>query len=306
MTSAPPFLNCCLGPSLDSCWEVVIYLKKYDESKGPQKATSKGEVADGKLLDRQGCQTTLQHPDLLEGQWWIPPGEYQTSSKLGETNKVLYLPRIVKKNSNEAQEFLAEEQAIVMFKAALGSLTGGVALYAIVNMALNILRTVLNMAVACINIYEQTVKAWQEEGGLSTASTLVTRATIDITYELALGAWSIMRIPFYAIAFEVALLYTIICPYDGRELVSSIERSWHYPLAPIPKNYAFQPLEVHNGEELDFVETVKRLNSCVFYFFFCYQPLEPLYNNAKYVRLSPYRAPSLSFQDVALPVDSQQ
>jgi hypothetical protein len=292
MSCISPFFG-CLGPSLDSSWEVEIYLKKA-EGLTPSKMHLDEQVIDAKFLAQKGCKTGLHYPAELEGQWSVPSGDYCTSTVFREESKLLYIPHIVRKNTTEAQEFLAEEQAIVMFKAALAGLTGGVALYATVNIASNLLKTILNTAAACVRIYDQTIQAWNDQGCFAAISTLVTRAVIDITYALAAGAWSIARVPFYAIAFEVALLYTLICPYDGRELAAKIERSWHYPLTPLPRNNAFYPLTiVRPGEDQGFLKTVERLNSCVYYFFFCFQPLQSLRRESRYVRLNRYQPPTL-------------
>jgi hypothetical protein len=266
--------------------ENVIVFKKdiiYDEKKWTEK------------LKMEGLSWTVS--DL--GKRYIPKGRYVVNRD--HPDQPLIIAEINSLQKGGETGFWADPSYVVAMKAAFATVTGFVAIGAVINMVINVVRIPLNLIATLRDVFDVTVDTLDDQGIGAAVITLVKRTIVDVTSVLAEGIWSVVRIPFYALIFQVSLIYTIFCPYQGRQVAAKVERAWHYPCLRADAVHLFfrdEQIEgfgqlcdrVNNFDQLRYI-----LNNKVFFLFFCYQSrgsyANKKYENGipKYVRLDPVR-----------------
>lgn len=224
------------------------------------------------------------------GDLVVPKGIYVADKN--DEKKLLVVSEITGTDDTRNAGFWGEERGVIAFKAGGATLIALVPIYAIGNMFLNLIRIPLNLIDCCRKAFADIKEAWNRGGLCEAAFALARRVIVDMTTIVVEGIWSIVRVPFYAAALQVALIYAVFSPYNGRQVVADIERAWHYPCT-VEDDIAFK----ENAKTGSFDELVDTLNNKVHFLFFCFQPRNTCENDDRYVKLAPSTVPAESNDD---------
>lgn len=256
-------MNRCLPCCNSQNWEYEVFLKIAPKNYEGKTITIEGE---GKTYgpEKWAKKAAVQDPSRL-GTRFIPPGTYVADS---HDKKKFFVVEEINGKYNRDIGFWGDSQGVVAFKASLATAVAAIPIYAIGTMFINMLRIPLNLLGTVKNIFNSTLDAFDEKGVAEAIFTLARRSIIDLTNTLSGGLWSVVRVPFYAVALQVAALYTIFCPYDGRQIVADVERAWHYPCT-VDDDISFE-----RNCTLDWgLDTMRNFfNNKVHFLFFCFQP----------------------------------
>lgn len=91
----------------------------------------------------------------------------------------------------------------------------------------HLLKTASDILSIFWKVLPQLIKDLSAKGpGASFGNTMMA-VFIEIPLEIGADLLRICRSPFFAVALEIACLYTMISPYEGRKWIGKIENLWH-------------------------------------------------------------------------------
>lgn len=258
-------LPCCNTQN----WTYEVYLKRAPEDyEGPTI-----EVFEDKIFSTKewAKKSNAADPSRI-GERIIPAGVYVADEDNKKKFHVVeeinpknddYLHSVKGKDSG----FWADSPGGVRFKAALVTALAVIPLYTIATVFINIIRIPLNILGVIKNTFYKTIEAFDKHNFNEAIHTFAKRMIVDLTNVLVGGICSVIRAPFYAIALQVAAIYAIFCPYEGRQIVADVERSWHYPCIEKDDIAFKENTQIDSFDSLLYV-----LNNKVHFLFFCFQP----------------------------------
>lgn len=190
---------------------------------------------------------------------WIQKERYMMSSKTGKLERYWV---VIHKETKEAYR--------------------GVPPVVISTLALFIFAALPVYFIAMVSWHVMTTIAYliQDIGKIPEAcrKSTLSNKLIEIILDVSKGIKRVVRDCFHSIAMGTALLYTVLCPYDGRALVSKIEKSWHEGFS---KEHDLRKLTnkpdgtFDNQLEGELINKafLDKNSTTVFYLAYCFQPL---------------------------------
>jgi len=91
----------------------------------------------------------------------------------------------------------------------------------------NLLKMVVDITSIFWKVIPESIQNLSTKGIRATLVNAVMTVIFEIPNDLILGVMRICRTPFYAVALEVACLYAMFSPYEGRKWIGKIESQWH-------------------------------------------------------------------------------
>jgi len=94
-------------------------------------------------------------------------------------------------------------------------------------MIANLLKIIGNITSIFWKVIPQMVSDLLQKGVIATLGNAVMAIIFEIPCEIAADLCRICRSPLYAVGMEIASLYGMFSPYEGRKWIGKIESSWH-------------------------------------------------------------------------------
>ncbi|MBS0629954.1 MAG: hypothetical protein JSS30_07030 [Verrucomicrobia bacterium] len=94
-------------------------------------------------------------------------------------------------------------------------------------MSANFLKIIVDVTSIFWKVIPQSISELSSKGIRATLANALMTVIFEIPNEIILDLWRICRSPLYAIGVQVASLYTMLSPYEGRKWIGKIESQWH-------------------------------------------------------------------------------
>ncbi len=91
----------------------------------------------------------------------------------------------------------------------------------------NLLKMVADITSIFWKVIPQLIQELSAKGIRAALGNAIMTIVFEIPNEMILDLWRVCRSPLYAVAIEVACLYTMLSPYEGRKWIGKIESQWH-------------------------------------------------------------------------------
>ncbi|MES2345568.1 MAG: hypothetical protein V4494_06500 [Chlamydiota bacterium] len=280
-------MSSCLPCCSTQSWNREVYFKRAEHTDKNAIVIKKNTIYDEKKWSTK-TSLSISSGRVPEdfGRRYIPAGRYVSDQN---NPKKIFVESEINGRYYRDKGFWGDSQHVVRGKACMATLTGFVAIGAVINMVVNVVRIPLNVIATCYHNGNSAVDALKDRGASDALFVFVRRTLVDMTHIFTEGAWSVVRVPFYALVFQAALIYTIFCPYDGRQIAADIEREWHYPCISSDDVVRREAPDSFNG-------VLNMLNNKVRFLFFCFQPrgsfadIKDQFGTPRYVRLEAVKA----------------
>jgi len=94
-------------------------------------------------------------------------------------------------------------------------------------MIANLLKVIGDVTSIFWKVLPQIAADLSQKGIVAALGNAIMAVTVEIPCEIVADLWRICRSPLYAVGMEIACLYGMISPYEGRKWIGKIESNWH-------------------------------------------------------------------------------